>query len=441
VLFSGLPGTECRGYRRSRLSLHLANSLRKSGFRADLTEAAAIGYTGFCSGGSSMGKCGRVFPSEMFAYRDPETGAEIVRLTGYRGHSHHAYFTVSGWYDSNRRLLFASERENRINLFSLELASGEITQLTDFPELPAGSSENFFSLSRNPQTDEAYFWFMGQLLAVNLSSLASRVLAEVPHGFRAGNTDVTADGRSVCTVFAEDLSSRIGTDLLRGYVGFRETWQARPICRIAEIPVCGGALRTVYEEKYWVGHINASPTQAGLLTFCHEGPWHEVDHRIHGLDLATGRTWRIRPGSAGERIGHEYWLEDGVTIGYHGWPDKVEKPYFGFIRHDNTARREHPVPAKSMHYNSRNGDTVVGDGWGDDPCLRVWRRNGAGYDRPRLLCRHRSSFHIQQAHPHPCIAPDGRSVLFTSDHLGYCNLHLAALDTIDALPFAGTNPR
>lgn len=383
-----------------------------------------------------MSTCSRTYRSEKVAYRDPESGAEIIRLTGYRGHSHHPYFTVSGWYDSNRRLVFSSERGNRLNLFSVELASGEITQLTDFPELPAGSAENFFGLSRNPQADEVYFWFMGQLRALDLHTFNQRILAESPEGFRAGNTDVSADGKFVCTVFGEDLTARIGTDLLRGYVGFRETWQAHPLCRIVEVPVSGGAPRTVHEEKSWVGHINMSPTQPHLLTFCHEGPWHEVDNRIHGLDRLTGRAWQIRPGSPGERVGHEYWMEDGLTVGYHGWPKDYEKPYFGFIGHDNTQRREYPACCnRSMHYHSRNGAIVVGDGWIEDPRLRVWRRSDDGYDRPRLLCRHRSSFHVQQAHPHPRISPDGQWVLFTSDHLGYCNLHLASLADVESRPF------
>ena len=48
------------------------------------------------------------------------------RLTAYRGHSHHFYFTNLGWYDGGRRLLISSDREDR----NLNLATGLVFKLT-----------------------------------------------------------------------------------------------------------------------------------------------------------------------------------------------------------------------------------------------------------------------------------------------------------------------
>jgi oligogalacturonide lyase len=36
----------------------------------------------------------------------------------------------------------------------------------------------------------------------------------------------------------------------------------------------------VHEERAWLTPFNASPRHAHLITFCHEGPWHTVDHRM-----------------------------------------------------------------------------------------------------------------------------------------------------------------
>jgi oligogalacturonide lyase len=33
----------------------------------------------------------------------------------------------------------------------------------------------------------------------------------------------------------------------------------------------------------WLNHVQFSPTDPGLIMYCHEGPWHEVD-----------RIWTIR---------------------------------------------------------------------------------------------------------------------------------------------------
>jgi hypothetical protein len=60
----------------------------------------------------------------------------------------------------------------------------------------------------------------------------------------------------------------------------------------------GGGAATLRKEKTWIGHINTSPTQPHLLTFCHEGPWDLVDNRIWGLDLNTRKASPIRPREA-----------------------------------------------------------------------------------------------------------------------------------------------
>jgi len=72
---------------------------------------------------------GRFWPPEWRDYRDPRTNVTVRQLTNYKGHSHHLYFTNSGWYDDDRKLLFGSDRENRTNLFSIDLETGEIIRV------------------------------------------------------------------------------------------------------------------------------------------------------------------------------------------------------------------------------------------------------------------------------------------------------------------------
>ena len=66
---------------------------------------------------------GRILPSETVEVRDPLSGIALRQLTNYRAHSHHFYFTNPGWYDGGKRLLVASDRDNRTNLFGLDLDS------------------------------------------------------------------------------------------------------------------------------------------------------------------------------------------------------------------------------------------------------------------------------------------------------------------------------
>lgn len=374
---------------------------------------------------------GRIWAPEQHDYTDWQSGASVRQLTDYRGHSHHLYFTNPGWYDDGRRLLFSSDRENRTNLFSIELASGEITQITDLAPLPPPFEVDFLHAAVDPMRSEAYFWYGRDAMAVDLYSCETRPLWETPDGFRHSMMNCTADGRFVCAGIYEDLSDRIRIDYQRGYVGFSETWEANPDSRVVRIPVNGGATETVHQNNTWIGHVNTSPTQPEVITFCHEGPWQLVDNRIWGMNISTGKVWPVRQREMPhEMVGHEYWLADGEYIGYHGHRRDGGK-FFGRVRWDDTDRFEVEFPHETGHIHSNDFRTIVGDA---GSVVRLWNWSGERFDGPRILCEHRSSMHIQQTHVHPRFTPDGSQVVYTSDMSGYGNVYLVDVPDFQTLP-------
>lgn len=383
-------------------------------------------------------------PSERREFADPRTGVKITQLTDHHAHSHHIYFTNSGWWDDGRRMVFGSDRHNGSNLYSIDLADGTITQLTDFP--PAKGADAGVHINKvqeasvNPVRPEAYLWRDDALLAVELTTGRIRTLCEIGPGWLTSMTNCTADGRTVCSAASRDPFENKTRGMNFSYAGFGEMHAARPHSQVMRVDVETGELTVLHEEDYWIGHVNTSPTRANLMTFCHEGPWHEVDQRIWGLDLDTGEVWKIRPEEPGDAIGHEYWMADGVHVGYHGfhaaWADG--RAVYGQIRFDNSDRIEQPFPFESCHYHSLTLDLIVGDGpWllnHTNPLVMLWRYRDGQFEGPRVLCEHRSSMHVQKSHVHPRFTPDGRAVLFTSDASGYANLYLAELRPFDELP-------
>jgi oligogalacturonide lyase len=368
--------------------------------------------------------------AEKKTYRDRSSGVEVTQLTDYKGHSHHFYFTNSGWYGGGRKLLFSSDRNNRTNLFGLDLASGQIEQLTDLAPVPLPRELEFLRACKNPVREEAYFWHDLELRALDLVTRKQRTIFVLEPGWCVSMTNCSADGKYVYLGSWEDLSDTIPTDLQRGYVGFAETWEARPQSRVVRVAVDGSGHDIVFEEKYWIGHVNTSPTRANYLTFCHEGPWNKVDHRIWGLDADTGKAWQIRPTGPDETVGHEYWYQDGVRIGYHGHLDNG-RPMLGHINFDNTEPCENDFPGQTGHIFSQDDRLIVGDGGG---VIRIWRWEGDHYSQPRILCRHDSAMRIQQTHPHPRISPDGTYVIFSSDRSGYGNVYRVPIMDFESLP-------
>lgn len=394
-------------------------------------------------GDIQMGK-GIVLESEITSFQDNLSKVKIIKLTNYFGHSFHLYFTNIGWYDQNKKLLICSDRDNCTNLYSLNLETGRQTQLSDFSTTDQTGIHGTYI---NPVKNVAYFTVNEYIIALNLDSFAEEKLFKLPTGYRFSNLSCTADGKYLCFGISEDLSDRIKSNLTGGYVGFEETEAARPTSKIYELNLDTKEAMIIHEEKRWIGHINTSPTQSHLLTFCREGPWDVVDHRIWVLDRNTGQAWKVREGNPNEYAGHEYWHEDGVTIGYHGFTDSLEKKdrkFLGYVKYDNTEQYEVAFPYQNMHIHSNNSTLIVGDGQQTSAyhgetfkdCIFLWRKLANGYEGPRILCRHRGSFQTQKVHVHPRISPDGSKVIFTSDMEGYGNVYLVEIPPFEELPHA-----
>ena len=126
---------------------------------------------------------------------------------------------TAGFRADEVRLVIISHRNNAQNIFSVELATGELTQLTDFPAHPRVRMQSSFL---NPVRDEGYFVRTGQVWAIDLRTLERRKLYDVPKTYTGGNLSCTADGKTVCFVIREDLTKRINMDLGHGYVGFAQ---------------------------------------------------------------------------------------------------------------------------------------------------------------------------------------------------------------------------
>jgi oligogalacturonide lyase len=373
---------------------------------------------------------GRTWQSEKQAYTDPISGIRVSQLTQYLGHSHHIYFTNTGWYQDGEFLLFSSDRENRTNLFSLHLETGEIMQVTNLNPLPPPYEVDFLLTTLNPTRPVAYFFYGNQVMSLDLRTFDLEVLWEFPEGFFASMINATADGEYICFGVFQNLSSDVRMDLGRGYIGFEEIWKAKPTSRIYKLRTDGKHVELLWEEQYWISHVNTSPTQPHLLSFCHEGPWDKVDNRIWVIDTHTKQATPVRKAQPEETVGHEFWFHDGNHIGYHG-TDKQRGSFFGKIRYDNTEQTEVPFQGNVCHLHSLDFSYVVGD---STKHIYLWRWNGKGFDGPRILCEHRCSMHIQKLHVHPRFNPTGDAILFTSDMKGYGNLYEVRIPDFDALP-------
>jgi oligogalacturonide lyase len=129
-----------------------------------------------------------------------------------------------------------------------------------------------------------------------------------------------------------------------------------------------GETKTCNRCTDWLGHLQFSPTDPGLLMFCHEGPWHKVDRiwtiRSDGTDprLIHQRTMAM------EIAGHEFWGADGKTIWYDLQTPRGEDFWVAGYEISTGARTWYHLQRDewSVHFNvSPDGTLFSGDG-GDD---------------------------------------------------------------------------
>ena len=366
--------------------------------------------------------------SEKYTYKDSLTGVSITRLTTYRANSNHLYFTNNCFYNGGKSIVFASERGNAHNLFSMDLESGEIDQLTNLK--PLENLERYeLHMSFVDNVNSLCVCFVGnELLKIDLKTSDVSVIYRIPDGYLNHIVSISSDGKYAYTsVYENSPEKRKGNTLTDFYL-------SHPHSMIVRIALDGSGSKTVFEDNNFIAHVNASPKDPDKLTFCHEGKWSVVDHRLWTLDLKSAEIKKLHPCDKGECIGHEYWFKNGNRIGYHG--HKNGKAILGAVDFDGKNDRSYDFPFQTGHIFSFDEDMIIGDGNKDSAYLRIWQRKEHGYDQPRALCTHGSTFKNQDAHPHPRLTPDGKKVLYTSDMSGNNQIYLVDIpDSIEELPY------
>jgi len=382
-------------------------------------------------------RAGRNFPTEDETYTDPATGATVRRLTSYPdADDHHLYFTEDGWYDDGRRLLFRSDRAGDRQLFSIDLESGLITQVTDVADFRGGTSIDH-------DANAAYARVGDAVVRFDLDRLTfTDVVYESPDGYNLGDLDVNADGSALYLAVGEDV------DVPRDDDWFDAMVEAKPHTQILRVPVDGGESEVLTETSRWASsHVNASPTRPELFMYAEEGPWAVVENRIWTVNAETGETWQIRDVPEAGGVGHEYWMQDGERVGYHGslddpqGRDRVDQPdpFMGSARYDDTDRREMDLPQSVYaltHTHANASEMHVCDGSFTDPpysLLYRWDEFTESYAGPRKLAT--VDWREGSPHPHSRFSPDGEQVLFDSARYdGSSNLYLVDVPAFEDLP-------
>jgi len=370
-------------------------------------------------------------PREAEAVVDPHSGLAVTRLSSAIGHSHGLYFTSDGWTADQRFFIMGTERAGQGNqLYAVDLEDYSLLQLTDLAH--GAVPDHYFNYaSLSPDLLKLVFWNGNELTMLSLLDGGTQVIFTTQGDIHG--TSWTADGQWILTCRSETVNTGNGSsteDRLR--------WlNAPPLSQVIAVHVLSGRVKVLHEERWLITHVNASPTDPDLCTFCHEGPWLTIDQRIWGLRLSGGDPWAVVPKDPEWGVGHEYWCMDGRTVGYHArHRDGSWRHAAGFadVLGGDYWQAELSVP--THHAVALHSDMVILDGTRESgEWLMVVPREGDAWGEARILCRHGSSRAHHRAHVHPRPRLDGRVVSFNSDRRGYADAyHVEVPEDISTLP-------
>ncbi len=176
-----------------------------------------------------------------------------------------------------------------------------------------------------------------------------------------------------------------------------------------------------------LNHLQFNPVDPGLLLYCHEGTWHEVD-----------RTWTIRTDGTGMRLvhkrtmdmeinGHEWWSWDGKTVWFDLQTPRSQVFWLAGVNVETGRQTRYRVERDwwSIHFNSSRDDTLfAGDGGDasqvaystDGMWINLFRVQSDGtLAREKLVDMSRHNYVTGRGgvEPNVHITPDKKWVVFT----------------------------
>ncbi len=335
----------------------------------------------------------------------------------------------------DRWLTFLSDRSGHPNLYAIDRRDGTMRQLSRNESgllrsyvYPQGGLEGFSKVSPclDPFHNRIYYIRDDAVFSVDLddANAIEHKVCELPAGWYGAYTHISPDGKTFCVpctdprAFAQEKTQ---WEQL-GKVPLRMT-KDELVTRIYLIDVESGEAHVAAETPFWVTHVQFDPAGTGRIVFNLEG---HVDGKGSPLPnriwcLETNGTFRpLSDEPAGEWRSHENWSPDGQSIVYHGGR------------------------AGGMFVTSRTWEGKLLDETSIDG-VEFWHATGALDGRRKFvdrrdgmisildphaqenrlvdLCRHDTAYDNQDAHAHPITTPVGKSVIFTSNRSGNCQVY------------------
>jgi len=348
---------------------------------------------------------------------DKDTKHKVIRLTEGPGENSSFYFHNNPFIGNT--MVYYHTGENGRQLYALDLATRQVTPLTQYPG-------RIFGEITAPKTRKVYFQCGDSVMATHIDTKKTELIFRFPENFRGSITTVNADETLLGGVYATEAEHELFRRNPQKSSYFNIIYEAKLPRTLFVIDIQTKALRKIHTDSAWLNHVQFSPADPALLMFCHEGPWHLVD-RIWTINVHT-RAVKLMHRRTVEReiAGHEFFSRDGKKI----WFDlQVPRSVTFYLAAADVQTGEEVRYALqrdewSIHYNiSPDQQLFAGDGGDPGQVARAQDGRWIYLFRPqgdRLLSEKlvNMKHHNYRLEPNVHFSPDGKWVIFRANFEG-----------------------
>lgn len=400
---------------------------------------------------------GQYYQLERKEYRDPTTGARVIRVTDNKAFYDRPYFTTTQFSRDGKYTLFVSDfpgtsiikNENAPavgkigfgELFLLEMESGKALQVTQGEAIKMGHGAHCMIA---PSGLRAYYYSNEYVSEVDLQTLESRHLMYVPATYNFHSLSITNDERYIAFSVVEEiplLTAKFANPLAESAPGARERFFNQPRSLVIRYDLVTNSAECVYGGHYRITHTSLKPDDGNSMIFCHDGPWYLVQ-RMWTVKVASDEVAPLFTQQHNlEGVVHEFFTPSGRIGAQYSFRYKPDMPFFQFadlyIDFDGKNQERYYYPfSRPGHVSINHTETLA---CGDAGCIRADTEHPERYlslirynkenhrAEVEILCEHNTSGK-KSAHVHPVFTPDDRYVVYSSDCEGKLNIYMAEVD-------------
>ncbi|MBN1927155.1 MAG: hypothetical protein JW798_15085 [Prolixibacteraceae bacterium] len=359
---------------------------------------------------------------------DQDTGHRLKKLVPDGRSNRSFYFHNNPFIPGDKlhndiMIYYSSVDEQPMQLFSLDMKTGETKQLTNKQRI---SGEIVGKKSR-----KVYYQCRDSVFSTAIDNGETRLVYIFPDTIRGSITTLNADE----TLLAGAISTPQEREIFRNNPEkksyFDLIFEARLERSLYTLSVEEGELNIIHTENAWLNHIQFSPTDPDLMMYCHEGPWHKLD-RIWTIDINERIPRLMHHRSVDREIaGHEFFSPDGKRIWFDLQIPRSVTFYLSSVDIDTGDVLRYGLTRDewSVHFNS-NADQTLFAGDGGDPgqvakakdgmWIYLFRPDGDSLRSEKLV---NMKHHDYDLEPNVHFSPDGKWIIFRANFEGNSDIY------------------